>query len=63
MSTLAVFQLHVYNYGGRSGRACIVVGFTITGAISAYHHQSCEFEFRSCKVYFIQYVIKFLSDL
>ena len=47
MSTLAEFQLHVYNYGGRSGRACIVVGFTITGAISAYHHQSCEFEFRS----------------
>jgi len=29
---------------GRRGRDRIVVGFTTTGAISAYHHQSCEFE-------------------
>ena len=26
------------------GRDCMVVGFTTTCAISAYHHQSCEFE-------------------
>jgi len=25
----------------------MVVGFTITYAISAYHHKSCEFESRS----------------
>ena len=26
---------------------CMVVGFTTTYAISAYHHQCCEFETRS----------------
>ena len=25
----------------------MVVGFTTTRAISAYHHESCEFEYRS----------------
>ena len=34
----------------------MVVGFTTTRAISAYHHESCEFEFR-------YYVIKFVRDL
>jgi hypothetical protein len=29
---------------GRSGRARMVDGFTITYAISAYHHLSCEFK-------------------
>ena len=32
---------------GRCGRYCMVVGFTTTYAISAYHHSSCEFESRS----------------
>ena len=32
-------------YRGRRGR--MVVGFTTTCAISAYHHNSCEFELRS----------------
>jgi hypothetical protein len=33
-------------------------------AISAYHHEHCEFESRSGEVYLIQhYVIKFVSDL
>ena len=42
----------------------MVVGFTTTYAISAYHHWSCEFESRSGDVYSIQhYVIKFVSDL
>jgi hypothetical protein len=32
------------NKRGRRGRDCIVVGFTTTYAISAYHHRSCEVE-------------------
>jgi hypothetical protein len=42
----------------------MVVGFTTTYAISAYHHQNCEFEPRSGEMYLIQhYVIKFVSVL
>jgi hypothetical protein len=42
----------------------MVIEFTTTCAISAYHHWRCEFESRSCKMYSIQhYVIKFVSDL
>ena len=42
----------------------MVVGFTTTCAISAYHHQCCEFESRSGEVYSIQHcVINFVSDL
>ena len=43
-------------YRGRRGRDRMVVGFTTTYSISAYHHESCEFEFR-------YYVIKFVRDL
>jgi hypothetical protein len=40
----------------------MVFGFTTTYAISAYHHWSCEFEFRSGRG--VQYyVIKFVNDL
>ena len=40
----------------------MVVGFTTTYAISAYHHWCCEFESRSGRD--VQhYVIKFVSDL
>jgi hypothetical protein len=39
----------------------MVVGFTTTYAISAYHHWWCEFESRSGRG--VQhYVIKFVSD-
>jgi hypothetical protein len=31
----------------RDRHGCMVVGFTTTCAISAYHHESCEFESRS----------------
>jgi len=49
---------------GRPGRDRMVVGFTNTYAISAYHHQRCEFEFHSGGVYSIQlHVITFVSDL
>ena len=49
---------------GHRGRDRIIVGFTTTYAISAYHHQSCELEFRSGVMYSIQhYVIKFVSVL
>jgi len=33
--------------GGRRGRDRMVVGFTTTYAISAYHHERWEFETRS----------------
>jgi hypothetical protein len=36
-------------YRGRRGRDCMVVGFTTTCAVSAYHHQSSEFELRLCR--------------
>jgi len=37
-----------YNpYGARRGRDRMVVGFTTTYAIRAYHHWCCEFESRS----------------
>ena len=40
----------------------MIVGFTTTCAISAYHHWCCEFESRSRRG--VQhYVIKFVSDL
>jgi hypothetical protein len=34
-------------YGGRRGGDCMIVWFTTTYAISAYHHWCCESEFRS----------------
>jgi hypothetical protein len=48
-----------------SGRDRMVVGFTTTCAISAYHHKSCEFEPRSWRHdnSIQHYVIKFVSDL
>ena len=50
------------SYRGRRGRDLVVVGFTTTYAISAYHHCRCEFESQSG--WGIQhYVIKFVSDL
>ena len=49
---------------GCHGHVRMIVGFTTTYAINAYHHLRCEFESRSCEVYLIQhYVIKFISDL
>ena len=46
----------------RHGRDCMVVGFTTTCAISAYHHWCYEFESRSGRG--VQhYVIQFVSDL
>jgi len=39
-------QKHLIVKGPR-GRDHMVVGFTATSAISAYHHRSCEFEPRS----------------
>ena len=51
-------------YWRRCSRDRMVVGFTTTFTISAYHHNRCEFESRSWRVYSIQhYVIKFVSDL
>jgi len=46
------------------GRERIVVEYTTTYAISAYHQHRCEFESHSAEVYSIQhYVIKFVTDL
>jgi hypothetical protein len=36
----------MYPQRGRRGQVCMVVGFTTTCAISAYHHLSCKFESR-----------------
>jgi hypothetical protein len=48
----------------RGGRDCMVVGLITNCAISVYHHQRCEFEICSGKVYSIHhYVINFVSDL
>ena len=47
---------------GRRGRDRMVVGFTTTYTISAYHHWCCEFE--SPSGWGVQhYVINFISDL
>ena len=52
----------MYIQRGNRGRDRMVVEFTTTYAISAYHHQCCEFESRSGRG--VQhYVIKFVSDL
>jgi len=42
---------------GRRGRDRMVVGFTTTYAISAYHQRSCEFEYLSGEVYSIQHYV------
>ena len=53
-----------YFYRVHCGRDRMVVGFTTTYAISAYHNYRCEFESPSCGMYSIQhYVTKFVSDL
>jgi hypothetical protein len=49
-------------YMGRRGSDRMVVGFTITYAIGAYHHWCCGFKFLQGRG--VQhYVIKFVSDL
>ena len=48
--------------GGHRDRDHMAIAFTTTYAISAYHHQSCEFESRSGRGVH-HYVIKFVSDL
>jgi len=47
---------------GYHGRDRMVVGFTTTYEISAYHHRCCEFESRS-RQGVQHYVVKFVSDL
>ena len=47
---------------GRRGRDRMVVGFTTTCVVGAYHHWCCEFESRSGRG--VQHhVIKFVNDL
>ena len=54
----------LFNRRGRRSRDSMMVGFITAYAISAYHHQRCEFESRSGDVYSIQhYVMKLVSDL
>jgi hypothetical protein len=42
-----VYNFHMNSFAFKSRCGCMVVGFTTTCAISAYHHYSCEFEPRS----------------
>ena len=62
--SINTFTLHIlyYTMRGFGGHDRMVIGFTTTYAISAYHHWCCEFESRSGQG--VQhYVIKFVSDL
>jgi hypothetical protein len=68
LNTITVWTIHVFSfimyYWHTLGKGCdrMVVGFTTTYAISAYHQWCCEVEFRSGQC--VQhYVIKFVSDL
>ena len=62
--TSALVTYNIWIFRGQHGHDLMVVGFTTTCAISAYHHYCCEFEPRSGKVYSIQhYVTKFVSYL
>jgi hypothetical protein len=54
---------YVLLQGVRRGCDRMVVGFTITYAINAYHHECCDLNPAHGGVYLIQYVIKFVSDL
>ena len=49
-----VYNASLYLSSGRRGSNRVVVGFTTTYTISAYHHYSCEFESRSGEVYNIK---------
>ena len=61
LTTLVAIETNCI-FQGRRGRDHMVVVFTTTYAISAYHHRCCEFESRSGRG--VQYyVIKFVSDL
>jgi hypothetical protein len=51
----------MYIQRGNRGRDRMVVEFTTTYAISAYHHQCCEFESHPGHGVH-HYVIKFVSD-
>jgi hypothetical protein len=55
-----MYRYPVWDRGSRS-RDRMVVGFTTTCAISAYHHYSREFE--PCSYSIQHYVIKLVSDL
>jgi hypothetical protein len=59
---LIVFNATFNNISVISWRSILVVGFSTTYAISAYHHWCCEFESRSGRGV-KHYVIKFVSDL
>ena len=51
-------------YRGRHVRDRMIVGFTTTSVISAYHHKSSELKYTDGEVYLItHYVIKFVIDL
>ena len=57
-----LIDTYSYCIWSRHGRGRIVVGFTTTYAINAYHNSCCELESRSGRGV-QRYVIKFVSDL
>jgi len=62
MSRITIIRYAQSQYWDRHGCDRMVVGFTTTHAICAYHHWFCEFESylgRGAQ----HYVIKFVSDL
>jgi hypothetical protein len=48
-TTIHSISTFIFHFRGRRGSDRMVVGFTASYVISAYHHWSCEFEFRSCR--------------
>jgi len=56
-----LYGTHVPYMAKLCGRDRMVVGFTTTYTISAYHHWSCEFESQSGRG--VQHVIKFVSEM
>jgi hypothetical protein len=58
-----IFGIWAEHTRGRSGCDRMEVEFTITYAISAYHHYCCEFEYRSLRVVLDTTLCKFVSDL
>jgi hypothetical protein len=46
-NNVLIVKCNIHTLRGRRGRDRIVVGFTATYGIIAYHHWCCEFEYRS----------------
>ena len=63
-STLFLCYFHILQIRDHRSHDHMVVGFTTTCVLGAYHHLSCEFDYADGDEYLIQhYMIKFVSGL